>query len=121
LCNTRRFDHDVVDAAALVQLLDRVQQRTLERAAQTAGGKLDHIDVAPFDNRTIDADLAKLVDDYRQSLLLRAFGQDMTYQCGLTGAEKTEQQVDSHYCAPAAAEASALTGLENVMASTNTS
>src|ERR1700740_3297069 len=83
----------MLDTFARQNGIERRNELVGDRAAQTAVGKLDDIVLraggiaATFENFTIDADIAELVDDYGKLAVLR-IGDDFADERGFAGAEK---------------------------------
>ena len=93
LGHTGGLDDHAPGGLLVAQLLERVHERALQRAAEAPGADLDHVDAVSGQDGAVDADVAELVDeDGRLQPLL--IGQDVVEQGGLATAEEARDDRD---------------------------
>ncbi len=88
------FHHQVIDRLGAIQNpVDRLQQFTVDRAADAAVAELDHVVTGGDHQIVVDADLAEFIDQHGglEALLV---AENVVEQCGLAGPEKPGQDRD---------------------------
>ena len=91
-----RLDDHPLGRQPLVDLLQGVDERAAQAAADAARGELDGLHRGAFEDGAVDTDVAEFIDHHHQRPAGGRRGENAPQQGGLAGAEKAEDQGRFH-------------------------